>query len=792
MSPTLIVGEGMKEFARPQTANGRPQSAVPLSSIPRPLSASYMKPTSADYGSTNNLRDGTMTQERPKTATQVPRYVETEKQVLRFFAHFFERKRPEAGIEFRRTNTDHENARLVSILIYIEDETIEIHEERVLNSGVTGGQFLGRGILKDTLGRVYKPADFIIGKTYDIVGQKITITDADEFTRKYYQNRYGTILGTPFPRPSSVRPDLGAQSATGLGAKLPKSSLVTNGARSQDYFTKKEQLNKTNRFLQFEGKVLRFKCCETNAHGLGNTGGLQESIGGNNKEFALYYYLADDSVEVRSLKSKKTCLDDVNVLLRRGKIPKNWRDIPRGVPLEFYSPGDMLCGSVIDCYGRYFMLLDCDEPTREAFVNMGIEQRPIEVIRPRDVPVQHDIPKLGDGFLPIGGEEATLTTVFGQTKEIKNWKKVFRNQNRIIRSRAKMISEDGINKSRQFTITFYLEDDTIGVFEDVRRNSGMVGGNFLKRGKYVNELPPDSDTPRHFAPTDIYLGNVIGVNGLEFRLTEMDEMSVDFCESCPEEFPFFDAFSIVGGLLRKVTSERIDLRRITSSLDNAGRGWISDDAFVRMLDDTGLAERLNDQEMLTIMRRFRGEGGLNSKERKQYFYNEFVDLFSHVYHLSVAGTRSRNTSQDAFLQSLRGRSTQWRRAIRTEQGVTALGRYITLRTLSQLMEKLGTRLSSQNEAAIAAKFAVKDARIKDTVIQELAKTKATTTEQRPATPGATLRPQSAQSSVELRRQQILQSRGAGGNQVGRSSEQGADVVVDYCALCNEIYSCDWI
>jgi hypothetical protein len=95
-----------------------------------------MKPTSADYGSTNNLRDGALTQERPKTATQVPRYVETEKQVLRFFAHFFERKRPEAGIEFRRTNTEHENARLVTILIYIEDESIEIHEDRVLNSGI--------------------------------------------------------------------------------------------------------------------------------------------------------------------------------------------------------------------------------------------------------------------------------------------------------------------------------------------------------------------------------------------------------------------------------------------------------------------------------------------------------------------------------------------------------------------------------------------------------------------------------------------------------------------------------
>lgn len=69
------------------------------------------------------------------TAHPVPHYVKTEKMVLRFYAHFFERKRPEAGIEFRRTNTTHEIARLLTVLIYLEDETVEIHEEKVINSG---------------------------------------------------------------------------------------------------------------------------------------------------------------------------------------------------------------------------------------------------------------------------------------------------------------------------------------------------------------------------------------------------------------------------------------------------------------------------------------------------------------------------------------------------------------------------------------------------------------------------------------------------------------------------------
>jgi hypothetical protein len=145
MSKTVVVGAELWEQSRPQTANGgRPQSANPAldplsrtGTLQRPQSAVQLRPTSADYGSNNNLLLNN-TSERPKSraGTEVPRFVETDKQVLRFFAHFFERKRPEEGVEFRRTNTVSEAARLLTILIYISDETIEIHEERVINSGL--------------------------------------------------------------------------------------------------------------------------------------------------------------------------------------------------------------------------------------------------------------------------------------------------------------------------------------------------------------------------------------------------------------------------------------------------------------------------------------------------------------------------------------------------------------------------------------------------------------------------------------------------------------------------------
>jgi hypothetical protein len=39
-------------------------------------------------------------------------------------------------------------------------------------------------------------------------------------------------------------------------------------------------------------------------------------------------------------------------------------------------------------------------------------------------------------------------------------------------------------------------------------NTGISGGNYLKKGVYINSLPSNGDEPRRFKPTDIFLGNI--------------------------------------------------------------------------------------------------------------------------------------------------------------------------------------------------------------------------------------------------------------------------------------------
>lgn len=90
--------------------------------------------------------------------------------------------------------------------------------------------------------------------------------------------------------------------------------------------------------------------------------------------------------------------------------------------------------------------------------------------------ISHPIPALGDGFLPIGSPEDTLATVYGMPKAIRSSKTVLRHQNRLLRARVRQLTRNKIDSSRSFQLSFFLEDNTLQIFEEVTRNSGIVGG----------------------------------------------------------------------------------------------------------------------------------------------------------------------------------------------------------------------------------------------------------------------------------------------------------------------------
>jgi hypothetical protein len=94
----------------------------------------------------------------------------------------------------------------------------------------------------------------------------------------------------------------------------------------------------------------------------------------------------------------------------------------------------------------------------------------------------------------------------GMPKATPSTKTVLKNQNRLLRARVRLLTNSKIDASRSFQLSFFLEDNTLQIFEEVKRNSGIVGGNFLKRGRYVNNIPPNDEEPRYFKPTDVFLG----------------------------------------------------------------------------------------------------------------------------------------------------------------------------------------------------------------------------------------------------------------------------------------------
>jgi hypothetical protein len=356
-------------------------------------------------------------------------------------------------------------------------------------------------------------------------------------------------------------------------------------------------------------------------------------------------------------------MDEPKLILKKTKVPVDWRAAQKGQSSSFYEPSDLQCGGVIDLYGRLFLLLNCDNSTRKHYDEMGIEQLDVPIIQEAVDKIVHPIPILGDGFLPIGSAEDTLATVYGMPKSRKDEKKIMRNQGKLIRCKAKMCSEKEIDKSRVFFITLFLEDDTLQVFEDVKRNSGIWGGNFLRRGKYMNEIPSDgSDVARAFIPQDMYLGNVICVNGNLFRIIEMDNVSLKFCENYPEEFPMSDSLQATAALLQRCIKGKIDLRAKLSSVDKNLTGRLTCDAFITKLDSLGLVDSLNDQELLTLIRKYKDGSG------DQYTYGDLCDTLSQLYYFKSGRTDSNSaggsqsiTELNNLINLARSKTIQWRR-----------------------------------------------------------------------------------------------------------------------------------
>jgi hypothetical protein len=87
-----------------------------------------------------------------------------------------------------------ENARIkiLRICYYLVDDSIDVTEEREMNSGIPQGPFIKRRKIKhESLNG--EPTEFIhfndlvVGKDINIFGKVISIYDCDKYTREFYE-----------------------------------------------------------------------------------------------------------------------------------------------------------------------------------------------------------------------------------------------------------------------------------------------------------------------------------------------------------------------------------------------------------------------------------------------------------------------------------------------------------------------------------------------------------------------------------------------------------------------------
>lgn len=62
--------------------------------------------------------------------------------------------------------------------------------------------------------------------------------------------------------------------------------------------------------------------------------------------------------------------------------------------------------------------------------------------------------------------------------------------------------------NRRFILSYFLSDDTIGIYEPPVRNSGIQGGKYLKRTK-VTKPGSTPENPIYYEPSDFTIGSTI-------------------------------------------------------------------------------------------------------------------------------------------------------------------------------------------------------------------------------------------------------------------------------------------
>lgn len=492
----------------------------------------------------SDLRSTSYPAERGQAAQ--PAWLAFDRQVLRFYGHFQE--------TVQETNGENYRVRYCTILFYLEDDTIQVNEKVTDNSGLNQGTLIRRH-------RIPKPAprddqffsvdDLNVGAEVTLYGRVFALSSCDDFTADFLGKLGIRVGGAGY---GGVPPDMHT-------LKLEKDAATKQPLRPY------EKIDTLKQFLEHDRQVLRFYCLWDDTR----------SMFGDKRYMVLHYFLADDTIEVREVLPQNAGRDGTGMFFRRARLPKSVEALaklpgattPRTVlnvfskgitdmksrnildslrtgaeKDEFYMDGDLQIGTSVTLLNRNLLLCDCDDFTKSHYnEKFGVTDfAPVNV-------EEAESEQIGKVIPPPTGYGTNDDSMVSVNKLVLMPPKKFpgaflpkqhqdTDGSNVLRWYARLESNDPLKVDRRFILSYYLVDDTISIYEQHQRNSGMRGGKFLERGKYMT--PSGS---RNWDAHDLFKGAVLEFQSHPFVLIYADEYSYTFMEA--NRFPYSDAQAIM-------------------------------------------------------------------------------------------------------------------------------------------------------------------------------------------------------------------------------------------------------
>ena len=349
-------------------------------------------------------------------------------------------------------------------------------------------------------------------KTYK---DKYHITDCDKFIKEFFESE-GIALNDP---------------------QLTLDPYTKGRIIHQSCHTTPSEFESFHQFLTMDSKVLCFFAVWDDA----------DTLYKETRTFTIHYFLADNTVEIREVTEPNSDHEPFPVMMRRKRLPKLLKpqpfpncvlDVSKHEVDEYFSPKDFQLGHTVKLLARSFLLYDCSGFTKEYFQtnHPDLEMKPIEV--PKKVDKYHNRKREVPPYNGFGSLEDSLQNCLSLVPKPpkKNVIKMLENNLKVLRYSAKMNSRYAKEESRYFILTYYLSDDMISIYEKTARNSGFIGGKFLK--KTLIPKPGSSlENPEYYSPADFAIGATLEVFSHHFVLTDAEQYVLTYLESISNQIP---------------------------------------------------------------------------------------------------------------------------------------------------------------------------------------------------------------------------------------------------------------